>query len=361
MDEKYWIIVRTGEAEKRAIEYCSKEILKKIVPVIEITRGRKITKENVISYPFEKRLNVLKQAFANQIIAIDVTSEDALSSAETDFLYSTQNGYKNWIDFLKKKKKENVFQDIVPAILMNFDDDDFEYNLLKEIDSLKSNFNSLLYRNDIADENCYDDLELFCDRLNGVNLNILIDCGYIPQASYHSVAEKCIARISNLKSMSNLSANYIVGSTSFPNNVKDLGDCDTDTFRISEIDIYDQISKEHNDVVYADYASINPIRNDNVVMSRGWIPRIDVPLDHTVFYYRQRRPKGVTAYASTYTYVAKRACLDKRFPYVLRNNWGIQQILLCSKGAAPSSAPSFWISVRMNIHIEQQVARIYSI
>ena len=361
MDEKYWVIVRTGEAECRAIEYSSKEILKKIVPVFEITRGRKVTKDEMVSYPFEKRLNKLKNAFANQVVAIDVTSDDALSSAETDFLYSPQNGYENWINFLLKIKNENVFQDIVPAILMNFDDDDFVTNLLMEIDSLKSNFNTLLYRNDIADENCYDDLDLLCDRLKDVNLNILIDCGYVPQASYHNVADKCIARISNLKSMPNLSAKYIVGSTSFPNNVRDLGDSDTDTFRISEIDMYDQIFIKHNDVVYADYASINPIRNDTVVMARGWIPRIDVPLEHTVFYYKQRRPKGISAYASTYTFVAKRTCLDRRFPYELEHNWGIQQILSCSKGAAPSSSPSFWISVRMNIHIEQQVSRIYSI
>ena len=347
MDKKYWVIIRTGEAENRAIEYSSKEVLKKIVPIIEITRGRKITKNELVSYPFEKRLDKFKQIFADQTVVIDVTSEEALSSPETDFLL--------------KIKQENTFKKIIPSILMNFDDDDFERNLLMQVDSLKKNFNTILYRNNIADENCYEDLELLREKLTETNLNILIDCGYIPQASYRNVAEKCIARISNLKSIPNLSAKYIIGSTSFPNNVRDLGESDTDTFRISEIDLYNQVFTQHNDVIYSDYASINPIRNDSVVMSRGWIPRIDVPLDHTTFYYKQRRPKGITAYATTYTFVAKKTCLDKRFPYNLKNNWGVQQILSCSKGAAPSSSPSFWISVRMNIHIEQQVQRIYSI
>ena len=75
--------------------------------------------------------------------------------------------------------------------------------------------------------------------------------------------------------------------------------------------------KEHNNVTYADYASINPIRNDTVTMAGGWIPRIDVPLDKIVYYYKERRPKGVTAYASTYTQVARAVCSDDRFPYGL--------------------------------------------
>ena len=47
---KYSIIVKTGEAEIQAIENSRKEILEKIFPLIEITRGRK-TKEG---YPFKK-------------------------------------------------------------------------------------------------------------------------------------------------------------------------------------------------------------------------------------------------------------------------------------------------------------------
>lgn len=154
---------------------------------------------------------------------------------------------------------------------------------------------------------------------------------------------------------------YIIASTSFPNNVSDLGDSDSDTFSISEINMYNEILSIHNDVIYADYASINPIRNDTVRMARGWIPRIDVPLKDAIYYYKKRRPKGVRAYASTYTQVARLVCSDPRFPYDLSNNWGIIQILSCSEGGAPSASPSFWISVRMNIHIVQQVQRIYSI
>jgi hypothetical protein len=94
-------------------------------------------------------------------------------------------------------------------------------------------------------------------------------------------------------------------------------------------------------------------------MARGWIPRIDVPLQDKIYYYKKRRPKGMRAYATTYKQVAQSITSDPRFPD-LKNNWGIQQIKQCVSNA-PSSIPRFWISVRMNIHLEQQVRRIYSI
>ena len=46
-DNKYWIIIKTGEAEIRALENVPKDILSKTIPLIEITRGRKVTKNNI--------------------------------------------------------------------------------------------------------------------------------------------------------------------------------------------------------------------------------------------------------------------------------------------------------------------------
>ena len=359
-DNKYWIIIKTGEAEIRALENVPKDILSKTIPLIEITRGRKVTKNNIETYPFDKRIAKLKEIYKGNTIAIDVTSEEALSSSEVDSLYSPDFGYKNWIDFLLQLKDENVFTEIIPTILFNFDDENFEDNIARQIDSLISNFGSVLYRSSISDENCYEDIELISNHIGTNRLTIIIDCGYVPQASYQNVANKCIARISNIKTIITTPCEYIVSSTSFPNNVRDLGDLDTDTFSISEISMYNSIQQTHDYVIYSDYASINPIRNDTITMARGWIPRIDVPLSDEIFYYKQRRPKGVSAYASTYIQVAQLVCFDQRFPSNL-GIWGIEQIKACAAGGTPSSSPSFWISVRMNIHIAQQVKRIYSI
>jgi hypothetical protein len=354
---KYSVIIKTGEAEIRAIENSDKNILNQIFPLIEITRGRKVTRNNIESYPFDKRLSKLKEALNGQVVAFDLTSEDALSSKEIDDLYDPTNGYQKWVDFLVQIKNENVFKEIVPTILLNADDANFNNNLLLQVQNLKQNFTSILYRNSILDENCYDDFELLRSEFQGITLYVMVDCGYTPQASHKSFSAKAIARFTNIKTVLNgINANYTINATSFPNNVTELGDVLNDTFSISEIQIHKDISEKFPDIFYGDYASINPIRNDTVTMARGWVPRIDVALQNYIYYYKKRR--GVFAYAPIYTQVAQSVVSDSRFPN-MENNWGTQQITNCAKGNTPSSSPNFWISVRMNIHLAQQVKRLY--
>jgi hypothetical protein len=356
---KYSVIIKTGEAEIRAIENTDKSILNRIFPLIEITRGRKV-KNDIDPYPFDKRLAQLKESFRGQIVALDLTSDETLSSSKIEELYNPADGYQNWIDFLIQIKNDDVFKEIVPTILLNTEDKDFNDNLLLQIQKLKQNFTSILYRNSILDENCYDDFELLKNEFNGTKLYIMVDCGYTPQVSHKNFANKTIARINNIKSiLTGVNTHFIVGATSFPNNVTELGDIESDIFSISEIQIHKDICAEISDVIYGDYASINPKRNDTITMARGWIPRIDVALQDCIYYYKKRRSQGISAYASTYTQVAQLVVKDSRFPKDLGNNWGIHQINTCAKGGAPSSTPRFWIAVRMNIHIAQQVKRLY--
>lgn len=70
-DNKYWIIIKTGEAEIRALENAPKDILSKTIPLIEITRGRKVTKNNIETYPFYKRIAKLKEIYKGNMIAAE--------------------------------------------------------------------------------------------------------------------------------------------------------------------------------------------------------------------------------------------------------------------------------------------------
>lgn len=82
---------------------------------------------------------------------------------------------------------------------------------------------------------------------------------------------------------------------------------------------------------------------------------IRVTLRDKIYYYRER--KGSRTYSDTYTSVARKAVSDKKFPSSIKA-WGISQIQNCALGDAPSASPSFWISVRMNSHIIQQINRL---
>lgn len=357
MEEKYVLIVRTGEAEIRAVENLDDMVFDKTLPLIELTRGRKKTIGESVIYPFDSRLSKLKNKLKGRKVAIDVTSEDSLSCGETERFYNYQNGYEDWVSFLLKLEGEKIFSSIVPTLVMNYADENFDENFKKEIHSLLKVFDCVLYRCSLEDEDCYDDLDLIQKELDHKKVLILIDCGYMAQAMQHNVAEKCKARINNIRKLLSCRYDIIICGTSFPNNISEIGNDDTDTFGIAEVRVYESCCTVDDKVVYGDYGSINPKRNDGVIMARGWIPRIDVPLSDSVYYYRQRRPSGESRYSSTYQDVAKKVIEDQRFPHQLKI-WGTSMIQQCAHGVVPSSSPSFWISVRMNIHIKQQLERL---
>ena len=178
--KKYNIIIKTGEAEIRAIEHLPIEATSNMFPIIELTRGRKITRSNTASYPFDKRLEKIKDVFEGQDVCIDVTSDPALSSPETHALYNPKNGYENWVRFLLGLKAENKFGNIVPTILWNFDDPNFEDNIKVQITSLTKEFGMLAYRNPIEeDAGFYEDIETF---IKDMSLLFIVDCEYVPMA-----------------------------------------------------------------------------------------------------------------------------------------------------------------------------------
>ena len=357
MKQGYILIVKTGDAEIRALENTSKETLEKVFPVIELTRGRKKTLDDKTEvFPFTNRLKRLKDGLKGLQVAIDATSDIALSSPEIDELYEYGNGYEKWVNLVCGIKEENCFKSITPALILNFDDPSFEKNLKKEIEELSKHFDCLLYRNSIEDEYCYTDLPFILRNLpREKRLLVLIDCSYTPQAMENNVSQKLLKRIENfLNGLIDERCDLAFCATSFPNNISDIGGEDYDEFRISEVNMHEKVYSRYPFVLYGDYGSVNPKRNDNITMSRGWIPRIDIPLKDRVFYYRQRRAN--LAYVDTYKEVAKKAVRDAKYPRDL-DCWGISQIKYCCT-LPPSSSPSYWISVRINIHIEQQLRRL---
>lgn len=357
MNKDYFLIIKTGQAEIRAIENSSRESLEKLYPVIELTRGRKKTLENdTIIHPFESRLNKLKGAFKGMDVAIDVTSDSTLSCAEVDAMYQFENGYETWVRFVKEIKDEGYFKTITPALIQNFDDPDYDNNISLEIEQLSGLFDGLMYRDSIENEFCYNDLPFILEKLpKNKKLIVLIDCGYTPQAMEENVSNRLLKRIENLKKrILDSRCELAFCATSFPNNISEIGGLNYDAFRISEVYMHEKVKARFSDVHYGDYGSINPKRNDNIIMARGWIPRIDVPLFKEVFYHRQRRVGA--PYPDTYEKVAREVLKDPKYPYYLKC-WGCSQIELCST-SAPAGSPNYWISVRMNIHIEQQLRRL---
>lgn len=360
---KYIPIIKTGDAEIKALEespFMSSN--ENVIPLIELTRGRKKTTKyengiSKVSFPYEKRLDKIKKVFSNCNIAIDLTSDPDLLSDEIYELYSPLNGYDKWLSFLGKLKEERCFKSITPAIVFNWDDNDKDIipNVSLEVLKLCKEYGSVLYRCDLGSKDCYEELPIIRQSLTKDSfLFVVIDAGYLQFSMEKSATDVFLARIRNFNNiLEGYNYQIVISSTSFPNNVTEYGDKETDTIRLLEKDIYNNIKHIYSDVAYSDHATINPKRNDLIVMARGWIPRIDVPINEAVYYYKVRRPKGMSAYKGAYIVAANKAIADVRYPKSLTDLWGIKMINNCAYGLVPASNPSFWISVRMNIHLYQ--------
>jgi hypothetical protein len=358
-NKNYAVLFKTGDAELRALLQLEKSNFKNLLPIVELTRGRKL--RGLEEWPIVSRLSKLFSIFEGQQICLDITSSNQLSNNEINELYNPINGYKKWIDFLSILNSTGNFSKIVPCVLANFEDDNFILNYNEQLKQLTEMFTTIAYRNSLKDDGCYDDLtaiEPFLFRAN--QLLCIIDCEYITSGGWRTFAEKTIVRINNIVNILGDKVEFVICATSFPKNVADIGNDLEDSIGLNEIDLFDEVKRNILPTIslrYGDYGSINPIRNDEVIMARGWIPRIDTPTENEIFYIRER--KGIFPdYSSVYNRVAKRVLVDNRFPRNLSNNWGIEQIRSCANGAAPGSNPSFWISVRMNIHICQQLYRL---
>lgn len=361
----YIPIIKTGEAEIKASEKLTPGMLNHITPIVELTRGRqKTTKQGnnkVITYPFDKRLARMKEVFKGRTVFFDLTTDESLLSSEVYALYHYENGYEKWRSFIKDNVGENGFGRIIPSILLNWEDDDFEANFATQVKELAANCGAVMYRSTIQTKDCYDELPLLMKYLpKECELWIVLDGGYLQDSAVELAYNRSKKRIQNIKDriLKGRDAHFVVASTSYPERVFDYGEEKPIVISHSEVKLYERLKVDYPDIIYSDYAGINPIRQDLVVMARGWIPRIDIPLIYKTKVYWKRRPKGTTEYKSTYISVAAETVNDAEFPMSLRGTWGIDEILNCADGYVTSCAPNFWISVRMFNHLFKQLIRI---
>lgn len=364
----YIPIIKTGEAEIRAISKLTPSMLKEMIPIIELTRGRQKTKtegeRKIISYPFENRFAKVKEYLNGQTVFLDLTTDENLLSNEVYNLYKSDNGYENWCNFVTTNVGKEGFGKIIPAILFNWDDDDFDSNFKIQIETLGEKCAEVMYRSSIQTKDCYDELPLILDYLpKDCDLWIILDCGYIQDAAVELAYNRCKKRIQNIKNriLNGHKAHFVIASTSYPERAHDYGEGNPIIITNTEVKLHTALHVDFPDLYYGDYAGTNPIRKDMVVMARGWIPKIDISLiDKTKVYWR-RRPKGTTEYKGTYIIVAEDVISDPEFPIELSTEWGIKEIIRCADGDVSSSTPGFWISVRMFNHMNQQLMRLKSL
>jgi len=233
LNKKYCLLFKTGDAELKALENLWNG-MKNVFPIVEITRGRKSSKDKIGE--IRKRVDKIKDLFKSKDICLDLTTASDLTNEEINAMFNPKGGYVAWVNFLVDLKKQKIFKSIIPTIIIDINDKNFEKNLKLEVETLSNNFSYIAYRNDIADDGCYEDIEMIRDiilsRKN--SLLFIIDCEFVTPGSWNTYADKVVIRIEKIRKILGRT-NFIVVSTSFPKYVTDFSSDNSGTFILKQV------------------------------------------------------------------------------------------------------------------------------
>ncbi|KAB8193907.1 hypothetical protein FKV24_006090 [Lysobacter maris] len=332
--------IRTRRAELLGLSKVDRPFEYGVLPVFELTRSRR-TKSNPEG-SVEKSVEDVSELVGGAPYVADVTSLRSLTNSDVERLLDPDNCFSNWTSFVTSKLPENA----IPVIHLTdpFDRD----SVSAQIDVFMPRQGRVALR--IPSE--FEDCEALADVVrevigSGDNLAVYVDVGLVTERGRGGA----IARVREVASIfSDLSPGLLAPlATSFPSTVTPYGD-ETGSFVLNEVGISDALKDDFPDLncIHGDYACIHPL--DMEGMAINWVPRVDVPLDGSLFYHRHRRHTG------GYVRAAEAALADSR--YVALNCWADSNIRAAAAGSPDGKAPAFWISVRLNFHVERQLARL---
>lgn len=385
MSEKYFLLLKTGQSEMRAFNNLPATRRALVVPIYELTRGKKNHKNKISSgsevYDFESTVSFVREtAPQGGLSFIDITRSSDLTSDRLDSLSISSDGYRNWVSFVEGLTSVNAW--ISPVLQVNTSEgetwEEYREKLCRQFDSLAGFSKAIAYRACKNVDDAFDlDMQLLAERIasyvaRGGEFYFLLDYEYIrvSTGSLHGPeASSILDVITDIVPQ----AKIVLLSTSFPSSVTDVGGETYGVVPIEEIEFHKLVAQRLSNkavVIYGDYGSINPTRNDHI--TRGWRPRIDYPYGgRSIFYHREKRPTKkdvsgktifLTEYSVHYISLGKKIVRDEFFlldPHSRdKESWGVSQIRGAANNQLGGSSASFWISVRMNIHIEQQLHRL---
>ncbi|MEP3895686.1 hypothetical protein [Pseudophaeobacter sp.] len=396
MSKDHFLLFKTADAEKRAWRNLEAERQNAITPIVELTRGRKnrgtgkapdgspLTAEQLVATPgvygfekgFQSSLDLMKEC---ERFFIDITREPTLNCFEIEQLTLSSNGYENWTNFVIARDDEG--RAVRPTLIVNPAEGDsaaqYIADLTTQFQTFAQKFTEIAYRVSILEDDGFlHDLvslksEVDSFRQGGGKFYVVLDHEYVRPGNGH-VHSKRTAQIIQTVLDTIGPIEVVVMATSFPKSVTDVGDEEHDIFRVEEIYLFEEVRKAHPNILYGDYGSINPIRNDEVIIVNGWRPRIDFISRRegmNTYYFREKRKvvgtklatvKGVqkmknvlAPYSPHYASVARSVMSFAPYYENIDPSWGNSEIKKAASGSVPSNSPSHWISVRMEIHIVQ--------
>lgn len=352
----YIPIIKTTYTELRGFSTLSTDIKKQMLPLFKLTKDRNHKKyypEGRLDEALSKVLKVQREA----PFILDLTTHEDLINSEIEKLFDSADGYAHWCNFIENTQAQEI---IIPTIQVDVDQWDSnqekaQKNLEMQVKRLSGMCEKVVFcaNLDIVPEEFLTFVGIIVQNLsNPDNLVVIIDCEYVKvSTSAQYIPDVC--KMADQIFSDHKVKNIAVSSSSFPSSVTDpnYGKDDYGCFNLEEVVLFEKCSKKSDGGItwiYSDYGLIHPLR----YMAQGgnWVPRVDAPLEKETFYYRYRRDEG------GYLLAAKNVVANSRFENVC-NCWGRTQIEKAASGSPEGKSPSFWISVRSNIHMTTQTKK----
>lgn len=353
---KYIPILKTTASELKGFNQLDNEVKEKTTPLFELTRDR-THKQHYPEGRLESALEKALQAQSSGKMLLDLTSHESLSNSQIEKLFLQENGYANWVSFIKNTGQSDR---IIPVI--QIDADAFYEDKASADSNIKTQASELIKicpqialraNLDIETDELITFIDIiFSSGISAENFIVLIDAEYIRPFTFKNYATEISNRI-QLVQQNTKALNFAVSASSFPKSVKEsnYGEDEYGNFGIEEVSLHkallDVIPAGAN-LIYSDYASVHPVKYD----TRGgsWVPRVDMPLSDQLYYYRYRRNEG------SYKKAATKVCTDDKFKDGVPS-WGVEQII-AAQTKPEGNSPSHWIAVRLNIHMTTQLIRV---
>ena len=341
-DYKYIPCFKTKDGEIKSYTNIDSSIKKNILPLVELTRGRK-SKTDQVGY-VKKRTDKFKEMFEDNYFILDITSQEKQINEELLDLIDVENGFKNWCDFTKKLKAEG--HNIVPVAHISTDEG-FWDEIKLQINNLLSEFGFIAIRIFIKDVDNINFIKKISDEFNEKlnDILLIIDCEYVQANNYNLNTNNVNVILDEAKKSGY--ENISVISTSYPRNiVQSVGDQKRGSIECYEKHLFQGIRRDLNfkSLIYGDYASIHPFVYDDV--PRRPIPKVEITNGDYYIYYRDNHPQTSIAYFN----LSHIASNDPNFNGIPKC-WGKEMIEDGSRGNVFARNATNWISVRMNIYI----------
>lgn len=338
----YTPIIRTRDAELQGFSQLSDVIKDRLLPVVEYTKSRRSARNR--DGAVAKCVERIESALGGRPYVADVTTMSSLSNAETERLLDQDNNFRAWRTFVSTVLGANC----VPVVHLT---DPLDEDCVRAQCSTFARRASgeMALRVPAGYPHLATVMAIMLDELGSLEGVLLIcDNEYVTK---HSLMTAQILSMGTL-SQGQRFGGRVVAASSFPSSVvlPDYGGDAYGKFDLQEVALSDavKIVSGLESVLHGDYALIHPADFAGVVTN--WVPRVDVPLDRTVYYHRYRRDKG------GYEEAAEEAFNDS--DYVPLPCWGHDNIASAASGTVLGRSPAHWIGVRVNFHITRQTVRL---